>query len=126
MRWIKSAQIVDSAERHAIITENEGNNLEITLSSESGKELQFIHNASRLADFNGNIVIDRHSNAVLNLTVFNASGILNGFLREAEESGYGHWVVDSFTVYIPETSASEKQVIVRIKPYPPNVFVKVT
>lgn len=125
MRWIKNAQLVDSAERHAIITENDGNNLELVLNARPGEELQFVHNASKISDFNGNIVIDKHSNAFLNVTVFNASGILNGFLREADD-GFNHFIVDSFTVYIPETLAQEKQVLVRVKPYPPNVFVKVT
>lgn len=124
MRWIKSAKLVDSGERHAIITENDGNNLEISLNSKPNEELQFVHNASKIADFTGNIVIDRHSNAYLNMTVFNASGILNGFLKEAED-GYRSYVVDSFTVYIPETTSSERQVLVRVKPYPVNAFVKV-
>uniref|UniRef100_A0A914DTN1 VWFD domain-containing protein n=1 Tax=Acrobeloides nanus TaxID=290746 RepID=A0A914DTN1_9BILA len=124
MRWIKSARVVDSAERHAMITENEGSNLEVTLNAKQNEQLQFIHNASRISDFNGNIVIDRHSNAFLNITVFNASGILNGYLKEAEEI-FNQYVVDSFTVYIPESMAPEKQVLVRVKPYPTNVFVKV-
>lgn len=118
-RWIKSARVVDSAERHAIVTENEGTNLEITLTSNLiEQKLNFVHNSSVIQDFVATIIVDRFSNSVLNITVINASGILNGYVKKIGDIRSEQ--IDSFTLYVPESQAVTKVLSARIKPYPPN------
>uniref|UniRef100_A0A914YR33 Uncharacterized protein n=1 Tax=Panagrolaimus superbus TaxID=310955 RepID=A0A914YR33_9BILA len=117
-RWIKSARVVDSEERHAIVTENEGTNLEITLTSNLIEKLLFVHNASQIQDFTATIIVDRFSNSVLNITVFNATGILNGYVKQIIDYKSEH--IDSFTLYVPESTPVTRQLYARIKPYPSN------
>lgn len=117
-RWIKSARVVDSEERHAIVTENEGTNLEITLTSTLIEKLAFVHNASQIQDFTGTIIVDRFSNSLLNITVFNATGILNGYVKKIVDYKSEH--IDSFTLYVPESAPVTRQLYARIKPYPVN------
>lgn len=158
--WIRSANLFDSSARQAIVTVASGIALSITLTMPSSiakplnptfesneitsRSLAFVHNSSRIADFSATILVDRFSDSLLNLTVIDAQGVLNGYVRELND-----WTgtdIDSFSVTIPpiqindlkkqklfsendnNTSLNdfkEKEVqiinlITRIKPYPPN------
>ncbi|KAE9550347.1 hypothetical protein FO519_006430, partial [Halicephalobus sp. NKZ332] len=123
-KWIKSARVLDQEKRHVIVTESEGTNLEITLTNNliNGK-FDFVHNASVIQDFVGTILVDKFSNSVLDVTVINASGIINGYIRKIEDRNSEN--VDSFTLYVPESNPSTKRLISRIKPYPPNTIQEV-
>ncbi|KAI6219696.1 hypothetical protein M3Y95_01094100 [Aphelenchoides besseyi] len=122
MRWVKRARIVDTAERHAIVDASEGTNLEISLSSLiSDSSLAFVHNASRVDDFGAVILVDRFSNSVLNLTVYNATGVLNGYVKHLNDQ-HGA-TIDSFTVPVPDGESDRngiKTLVVRVKPYELN------
>ncbi|KAI6183495.1 hypothetical protein M3Y97_00495200 [Aphelenchoides bicaudatus] len=121
LRWIKRARLVDSAERHALVDANEGTNLELILSPISSEQhIRFVHNASKVADFNALLLVDQFSNSFLNLSLFNASGVLNGYLKHISDSNAVS--IDSFTVQVPieEQKSNMKTAIVRVKPYEPN------
>lgn len=88
-KWIRSARVLDSHQRIALVRAREGLSLEVTLTAsqrapeadddheEQPKQPQqqqrrlitFVHNSSRMADFTPLLVIDRFSNSMLNLTV---------------------------------------------------------
>jgi hypothetical protein len=84
-KWIRSAQVLDSNQRIALVRAREGLSLEVTLmtgsngghqqNSESNefeerrRIITFVHNSSRLTDFTAMLVIDRFSNSMLNLMV---------------------------------------------------------
>ena len=103
--------------------------------------LSFVHNSSSLGDFNAIIVVDGFSNSLLNMTLYNASGMLNGYIRRFDQESGDE--IDSFSVHVPmnsvvsttkETtsvgSAAENRgdslpsstttvsIVTRIKPYP--------
>lgn len=120
-RWVRRARVFDSAERHVIVEANEGTNLELILSStQPDQKIHFVHNASKISDFNALILVDQFSNSILNLTMFNASGVLNGYLKHI--SDHHGIIIDSFTVQVPEEERSKgiKTVIIRVKPYEVN------
>ncbi|KAI6232907.1 hypothetical protein M3Y99_00977700 [Aphelenchoides fujianensis] len=122
MRWVKRARIVNTAERHVIVDASEGTNLEISLSAlAAGGVLSFVHNASRLQDFGAVIVVDRFSNSVLNLTVYNATGVLNGYVKHISDQHAA--TIDSFTVAVPggaDGANGVNMLVVRVKPYELN------
>lgn len=67
VQWVKRARLRDSAERHALVDANEGTNLELSLGVVlPNARLSFVHNASRIADFNALILV----NQVINVTIF--------------------------------------------------------
>lgn len=113
---------MDSAERHALVEANEGTNLELSLSPIlPDQHIRFVHNASRVADFNALLLVDQFSNSVLNLTLFNASGVLNGYLKHISDTNAVS--IDSFTVQVPTTEERKsgmKMAIIRVKPYELN------
>uniref|UniRef100_A0A7E4W4V1 Glyco_hydro_65N domain-containing protein n=1 Tax=Panagrellus redivivus TaxID=6233 RepID=A0A7E4W4V1_PANRE len=118
--WIKKARVHDSDERHVVVTANEGATIEVTLTAAVSDHLTFVHNASKLEDFAGKIVIDSRSNSVMRLSVINATGILNGYIRHIEDHKSVH--IDSFSVHVPEGEATTKSVEVRIKPYTAHTY----
>uniref|UniRef100_A0A915ETK0 Uncharacterized protein n=1 Tax=Ditylenchus dipsaci TaxID=166011 RepID=A0A915ETK0_9BILA len=135
-RWIHSARVFDASERQVVITAGEGINLDLTLTttppsqdqsqsqnSISPATISFIHNSSQLTDFTATILVDHFSNSLLNLTVYGAKGVLNGYIRQLEE--WNGEDIDSFSVAIPTvnyktTVNSTSSVLTRIKPYPIN------
>lgn len=97
-----------------------------------------MHNSSTLADFDALIVVDSLSNSLLNLTLYNATGIINGYIRRLEDKTGNE--IDTFSVHIPSKLASNQRsntrsnimddttnsmgyttasnIVRRIKPYP--------
>jgi len=143
-RWIRSAYVYDKNERQVVVVANEGSSVEMTVTvPSSGKHISFVHNSSQLVDFTASILVDRFSNSLLNLTVYDAKGVLNGHVRRLEDwSGED---IDSFSVTVPpqhplahNISACAKtagpgtaglsrlcpptvtNIVTRIKPYPIN------
>lgn len=144
-KWIRSARVLDSHQRIALIRAREGLSLEVTLTvaatanqsprrppsrdvdeqqqqqqqrqrqkqqQQTGRPLPmitFVHNSSRLADFTAMLVLDRFSNSILNLTLFNASGILNGIVRpmNANVDDAEADVIDGFSVHVPMATVEE-------------------
>ncbi|CAD5217568.1 unnamed protein product [Bursaphelenchus xylophilus] len=119
LNWIKTATLFGHTERHAVVTENDGANLEISLVSKApNTALNFIHNASNIQDFSALILVDKLSNSMLNISVYNSTGILHGYVRHVSDS-YGT-TIDSFTIRVPAAEVEEQHVLIRIKPYEPN------
>ncbi|KAE9547938.1 hypothetical protein FO519_008847 [Halicephalobus sp. NKZ332] len=119
-KWIKSARVLDQEKRHVIVTESKGTSLEIVLTNNLiNEKLDFIHNTSIIKDFVGTIIVDEYSNSFFNLTVVNASGIINGYIRDIEDRDSAN--IDPFTLYVPESNPSTKRLILSIKSYPPNI-----
>ncbi|KAH7696051.1 CRE-EFF-1 protein [Aphelenchoides avenae] len=123
MRWIRSARVVDEAERHAIVTENDGTNMELSLTPPFKRDLAFVHNDSRIDDFHVTIIVDRFSNTVLNITAYNASGVLNGYVKPIGDV-LGE-TIDTFSVTASQFGdgvheRGTQQLIARIKPYAVN------
>ncbi|CAD5213036.1 unnamed protein product [Bursaphelenchus okinawaensis] len=120
LNWIKSATIFGHSERHVVVTENDGAYLEISLNSkEPNTVLDFIHNASVITDFSALILVDKLSNSMLNISVFNSTGILHGYVKHMSDE-YGT-TIDSFTIRVPASpDGEEKHVLIRIKPYEAN------
>uniref|UniRef100_A0A914LL11 Uncharacterized protein n=1 Tax=Meloidogyne incognita TaxID=6306 RepID=A0A914LL11_MELIC len=135
-KWIRSARILDSNQRIALVRVSEGLSLELTLSaqkefleeSENQKQrlITFVHNSSKLGDFTALLIVDKFSNSLLNLTLFNASGVLNGYVRPLNDL-YGNTEIDGFSVNVPNIEENVKNnnkiwtpisVQTRIKPYP--------
>ncbi|KAL3101965.1 hypothetical protein niasHS_003374 [Heterodera schachtii] len=129
-KWIRSARVFDAYQRIALVRAREGVSLEVTMAtkprsdeSEDGQPpgqspIVFVHNSSQLGDFFALMLIDRFSNSLLNITLFNASGVLNGFVRRLSDPEGSE--IDGFSINVPaEHSADEpKGILLRIKPYP--------
>uniref|UniRef100_A0A1I8BFN7 Phlebovirus glycoprotein G2 fusion domain-containing protein n=1 Tax=Meloidogyne hapla TaxID=6305 RepID=A0A1I8BFN7_MELHA len=140
-KWIRSAKVLDSNQRIALVRVSEGLSLELTLSAqkefleESSSQKQrlitFVHNSSKLGDFTALLIVDKFSNSFLNLTLFNASGVLNGYVRPLNDL-YGNTEIDGFSVNVPNNEENNEEklnnkfnkiwmpisVQTRIKPYP--------
>nr|CAD2147486.1 unnamed protein product [Meloidogyne enterolobii] len=136
-KWIRSARVLDSNQRIALVRVSEGLSIELTLSAQKEfleeKENQkqrlitFVHNSSKLGDFTALLIVDKFSNSLLNLTLFNASGVLNGYVRPLNDL-YGNTEIDGFSVNVPNIEENVKNknnkiwmpisVQTRIKPYP--------
>ncbi|KAF7636256.1 hypothetical protein Mgra_00004245, partial [Meloidogyne graminicola] len=139
-KWIRSAKVLDSNQRIALIHVSEGLSIELTLTTQKEfleesknnkkqKLITFVHNSSHLSDFTALLIVDRFSNSLLNLTLFNASGILNGYIRPLNDLIYGTTEIDGFSINIPNNNNNNNKLInkniwipisiqIRIKPYP--------
>ncbi|PAV72746.1 hypothetical protein WR25_18726 [Diploscapter pachys] len=101
--WIKSARInanLDDDRRNVVVSYPKGRTLRFSLrttNKSNGKELVFCHHSSRISNFSGTIVLDTNSNWYLNLTLYNASGYINGSVKESFEQSSGD--LYSFTEY---------------------------
>lgn len=72
--WIQSARLMDGSNRQAIVNHAEGTNLHISLQvtgEGDGHRLVFFHNASRVDDFTGSIIVDSRSNRYVFLILSN-------------------------------------------------------
>ncbi|CAI4231774.1 unnamed protein product [Auanema sp. JU1783] len=111
--WIQSARLYDGTTRQAIVTHAEGTNLYITLQvtdEGNGHRLVFFHNASRVDDFTGSIIVDSRSNRYFNLTVYGASGKINGIVKYSTNKESDE--IYSFTTYVHDLSASNRSMII--------------
>uniref|UniRef100_A0A183C0X9 HAP2-GCS1 domain-containing protein n=1 Tax=Globodera pallida TaxID=36090 RepID=A0A183C0X9_GLOPA len=130
-KWIRSARVLDVYQRIALVRAREGVSLEVTLATKPGGDdndghpprqnaIAFVHNSSRLDDFVAIMFIDRFSNSLLNITLFNASGVLNGFVRRLSDPEESE--IDGFSINVPadgdNSSDQPKNILIRIKPYP--------
>ncbi|CAD6198229.1 unnamed protein product [Caenorhabditis auriculariae] len=111
--WIQSARIYDGNARQAIVTHAEGSNLHVTLHLDDemdGHSLVFFHNASRIRDFSGTIIVDSRSNRFFNLTVYDASGKIDGSVKYSTENIASN--IHTFTTYVSDLQATNRSMIV--------------
>ncbi|CAA91123.1 Protein kinase domain-containing protein [Caenorhabditis elegans] len=111
--WIQSARIFDSSLRQAVVTHAEGTNLQISIHLDDEVESQnlvFFHNASRIRDFSGSIIVDSKSNRLFNLTVYEASGKIDGSVKMS--TGFGSDTIHTFTAYVSDLHASNRSMII--------------
>ncbi|KAL6734467.1 hypothetical protein Aduo_005005 [Ancylostoma duodenale] len=111
--WIQSARIYDGSQRQVIVTHAEGTNLHITLQvngDNDGHRLVFFHNASRISDFTGTIIVDSRSNRYFNVTVYGASGKINGAVKYSTERDSDE--IFSFTTYVHDLNAANRSMII--------------
>ncbi|EGT52328.1 hypothetical protein CAEBREN_12198 [Caenorhabditis brenneri] len=111
--WIQSARIFDSSSRQAIVTHAEGTNLQISIHLDDdvdSQNLVFFHNASRIRDFSGSIIVDSKSNRLFNLTVYDASGKIDGSVKMS--TGFGSDTIHSFTAYVSNLHAANRSMII--------------
>ncbi|PAV64326.1 hypothetical protein WR25_25393 [Diploscapter pachys] len=111
--WIQSARIYDGSRRQAVVTHSQGTNLQITLqltqeADEAGVE--FYHNASKIRDFSGTIIVDSRSNRFLNLTVYGASGKIDGVVKFSPNPQSND--LYSFTTFVNELNVTNRSLIV--------------
>nr|CDJ83124.1 CRE-AFF-1 protein [Haemonchus contortus] len=106
--WIQSARVYDGTQRQVIVTHAEGSNLHVTLQvtgEVDGHRLVFFHNSSRISDFTGTIIVDSRSNRYFNVTVYGASGKINGAVKSSTERDSAE--IFSFTTYVHDLNVSE-------------------
>uniref|UniRef100_A0A1I7U2J2 IgGFc_binding domain-containing protein n=1 Tax=Caenorhabditis tropicalis TaxID=1561998 RepID=A0A1I7U2J2_9PELO len=111
--WIQSARIYDSSSRQAVVTHAEGTNLQISIHLDDEMETQnlvFFHNASRIRDFSGSIIVDSKSNRLFNLTVYEASGKIDGSVKMS--TGFGSDTIHTFTAYVSDLHAANRSMII--------------
>ncbi|VDM61905.1 unnamed protein product [Angiostrongylus costaricensis] len=111
--WIQSARIYDGSQRQVIVTHAEGSNLHVTLQvhgEADGNRLVFFHNASRISDFTGTIIVDSRSNRYFNVTMYGASGKINGAVKYSTERNSDE--IFSFTTYVHDLNASNRSMII--------------
>ncbi|CAI2340745.1 unnamed protein product [Caenorhabditis sp. 36 PRJEB53466] len=111
--WIQSARIFDSSSRQAVVTHAEGTNLQISIHLDDEVESQnlvFFHNASRIRDFSGSIIVDSKSNRLFNLTVYEASGKIDGSVKMS--TGFASDTIHTFTAYVSDLHASNRSMII--------------
>lgn len=125
--WISSARIMDEAQRHAIVAVNDGTNIEIALTAHCDCGLAFVHNTSQI-DFHATIFVDRYSNAMLNITAYNASGVLHGSVQHVDDV-LGK-TTDTFSVITSEPGESAhvrgtQKLVARVGHYTANTVYKV-
>ncbi|UMM16408.1 hypothetical protein L5515_013428 [Caenorhabditis briggsae] len=111
--WIQSARIFDSSSRQAVVTHAEGTNLQISIHLDDEVEPQnlvFFHNASRIREFSGSIIVDSKSNRLFNLTVYEASGKIDGSVKMS--TGFGSDTIHTFTAYVSDLHAANRSMII--------------
>ncbi|XGW12759.1 hypothetical protein V3C99_013428 [Haemonchus contortus] len=111
--WIQSARVYDGTQRQVIVTHAEGSNLHVTLQvtgEVDGHRLVFFHNSSRISDFTGTIIVDSRSNRYFNVTVYGASGKINGAVKYSTERDSAE--IFSFTTYVHDLDASNRSMII--------------
>uniref|UniRef100_A0A1I7YXN1 CA domain-containing protein n=1 Tax=Steinernema glaseri TaxID=37863 RepID=A0A1I7YXN1_9BILA len=112
--WVQSARLYDGTRRHAIVTHSEGTNLQISLELNhdvhNSQMLSFYHNASKILDFTGTIIVDPHSNRYFNLSVYETSGILNGVVKRSTAPDSEEDV--TFTVFVSDLNPANRSYIV--------------
>uniref|UniRef100_A0A8R1DHW2 Protein CBR-EFF-1 n=1 Tax=Caenorhabditis japonica TaxID=281687 RepID=A0A8R1DHW2_CAEJA len=111
--WIQSARIFDSSSRQAVVTHAEGTNLQISIHLDDefeNENLVFFHNASRIRDFSGSIIVDSKSNRLFNLTVYEASGKIDGSVKMS--TGFGSDTIHTFTAYVSDLHAANRSMII--------------
>ncbi|KAK6025020.1 hypothetical protein OSTOST_09091 [Ostertagia ostertagi] len=100
-------------QRQVIVTHAEGTNLHVTLQVNGevdGHRLVFFHNSSRISDFTGTIIVDSRSNKYFNVTVYGASGKINGAVKYSTERDSDE--IFSFTTYVHDLNASNRSMII--------------
>ncbi|CAB3405205.1 unnamed protein product [Caenorhabditis bovis] len=125
--WIQSARIYDNSARQAIVTHAEGTNLHITLHLDDDMDgLVFFHNASRIRDFSGTIIVDSRSNRFFNLTVYEASGKIDGSVKFAADERSAN--IHTFTTYVSDLRAANRSMIIPlpaiVEPGPRTICLK--
>ncbi|CAI5441099.1 unnamed protein product [Caenorhabditis angaria] len=110
--WIQSARIYDNTARQAIVTHAEGTSLHITLhlDEEDGQNLVFFHNSSKIRDFSGTIIVDSRSNRFFNVTVYGASGKIDGMVKYSTENTATN--IHTFTTYVSDLTAANRSMII--------------
>ncbi|CAO4364345.1 unnamed protein product [Caenorhabditis nigoni] len=111
--WIQSARIYDSSSRQAVVTHAEGTNLQISIHLDdevASQNLVFFHNASRIREFSGSIIVDSKSNRLFNLTVYEASGKIDGSVKMS--TGFGSDTIHTFTAYVSDLHAANRSMII--------------
>ncbi|PIC44293.1 hypothetical protein B9Z55_004708 [Caenorhabditis nigoni] len=111
--WIQSARILDSSCRQAVVTHAEGTNLQISIHLDDDVESQnlvFFHNASHISEFSGSIIVDSKSNRLFNLTVYEASGKIDGSVKMS--TGFGSDTIHTFTAYVSDLHAANRSMII--------------
>ncbi|PIO67396.1 hypothetical protein TELCIR_10856 [Teladorsagia circumcincta] len=73
-----------------------------------GHRLVFFHNSSRISDFTGTIIVDSRSNKYFNVTVYGASGKINGAVKYSTERDSDE--IFSFTTYVHDLNVSFQSV----------------
>ncbi|KHJ91465.1 hypothetical protein OESDEN_08671 [Oesophagostomum dentatum] len=114
--WIQSARIYDGSQRQVIVTHAEGTNLHITLQvngDNEGHRLVFFHNSSSIADFTGTIIVDSRSNRYFNVTVYGASGKINGAVKYSTQRDSDE--IFSFTTYVHDLNVSFSSIVAYIR-----------
>lgn len=110
--WVKSAQY-NEGKRVVVVSHAQGTSLHINLHVSDELEdhsLVFFHNASRIQDFSGSIIVDGRSNRYFNLTVYEASGKIDGAIKFGTARSTGN--VHTFTTYVSDLQASNRSMIV--------------
>ncbi|CAI5453464.1 unnamed protein product [Caenorhabditis angaria] len=114
LNWIKTARIYkNSMAREAIVTLDRGNNLHISLNLNEnidGNHFEFFHNSSKIRDFLGTIIVDSRSNRFFNVTVYGASGIIDGMVKYSTENNATN--IYTFTTYVSDLTASNRSMII--------------
>ena len=125
--WIQSARILDSSSPQAVVTHAEGTNLQISIYCKfnysyshyfnfsvgdevESQHLVFFHNASRIRDFSGTIIVDSKSNRLFNLTVYEASGKIDGSVKMSP--GFESDTIHTFTTYVRDLHAANRSMII--------------
>ncbi|CAJ0586652.1 unnamed protein product, partial [Mesorhabditis spiculigera] len=111
--WIRKAYFYDwkkpgSSSRTVVVSHTEGTNLKIWLKAVGNKEnpIRFYQNSSAVADFTGTIVVDAKSNRYFNVTFIEASGKINGEVKDGQD--VDDLYVMGFTTYINELNPVNK------------------